>query len=59
MLRSNVNCMIYLGDYRSLMTIDGILDDLHNSIVEDEEGEVEQSVHLSTVPLPTKRLMSW
>lgn len=40
-----VNCMIYLGDYRSLMTIDGILEDLHNSIVEDEEGEVEQSVH--------------
>ena len=40
-----VNCMIYLGDYRSLMTIDGILKDLHNSIVEDEEGEVEQSVH--------------
>lgn len=40
-----VNCMIYLGDYRSLMTIDGILEDLHNSIVEDEEGEFEQSVH--------------
>ena len=40
-----VNCMIYLGDYRSLMTIDGILEDLHNSIIEDEEGEVEQSVH--------------
>ena len=40
-----VNCMIYLGDYRSLMTIDGILEDLHNSIVEDEEGEIEQSVH--------------
>lgn len=40
-----VNCMIYLGDYRSLMTIDGILKDLHNSIVEDEEGEFEQSVH--------------
>ena len=40
-----VNCMIYLGDYRSLMTIDGILEDLHNSIVEDEEGDVEQSVH--------------
>ena len=40
-----VNCMIYLGDYRSLMTIDGILEDLHNSIVEDEEGEVEQSLH--------------
>lgn len=40
-----VNCMIYLSDYRSLMTIDGILEDLHNSIVEDEEGEVEQSVH--------------
>lgn len=40
-----VNCMIYLGDYRSLMTIDGILEDLHNSIVEDEEGEVVQSVH--------------
>lgn len=40
-----VNCMIYLGDYRSLMTIDGILEDLHNSIVEDEEGEVEQSVY--------------
>ena len=39
-----VNCMIYLGDYRSLMTIDGILEDLHNSIVEDEEGEVEQSL---------------
>ncbi len=37
--------MIYLGDYRSLMTIDGILEDLHNSIVEDEEGEFEQSVH--------------
>ncbi|MBF1621066.1 MAG: hypothetical protein HXO42_11420 [Prevotella sp.] len=40
-----VNCMIYLADYRSLMTIDGILEDLHNSIVEDEEGEFEQSVH--------------
>lgn len=40
-----VNCMIYLGDYRSLMTINGILEDLHNSIVEDEEGEFEQSVH--------------
>ena len=40
-----VNCMIYLGDYRSLMTIDEILKDLHNSIVEDEEGEFEQSVH--------------
>ena len=40
-----VNCMIYLGDYRSLMTIDGILEDLHNSIVEDGEGEFEQSVH--------------
>ena len=40
-----VNCMIYLGDYRSLMTIDEILEDLHNSIVEDEEGEFEQSVH--------------
>ena len=39
-----VNCMIYLGDYRSLMTIDGILEDLHTSISEDEEGEVEQSL---------------
>ena len=40
-----VNCMIYLGDYRSLMTIDGILEDLHNSICEDEEGDVERSLH--------------
>ncbi|ERJ78993.1 tetratricopeptide repeat protein [Prevotella sp. F0091] len=39
-----VNCMIYLGDYRSLMTIDGILEDLHTSISDDEEGEVEQSL---------------
>ncbi len=39
-----VNCMIYLGDYRSLMTIDGILEDLRTSISEDEEGEVEQSL---------------
>nr|WP_313978209.1 hypothetical protein [uncultured Prevotella sp.] len=39
-----VNCLVNLGDHRSLMAIDNILEDLHSSISEDEEGEVDQSL---------------
>ena len=39
-----VNCLINLGDHRSLMAIDNILEDLHSSISEDEEGEIDQSL---------------
>ena len=39
-----VNCMINLGDHRSLMAIDSILDDLRNSLSDDEEDVLEQSL---------------
>ena len=36
--------MINLGDHRSLMAIDSILDDLRNSLSDDEEDVLEQSL---------------
>ena len=39
-----MNCLVNLGDHRSLMAIDNILEDLHSSVSEDEEGEIEQSL---------------
>ena len=36
-----VNCLINLGDHRALMAIDSILEDLHSSLSEDEDDEIE------------------
>ena len=39
-----VNCMVNMGDYRSLMTINGILEDLQHSVSDDEDGEIEPAL---------------
>ena len=39
-----VNCMVSMGDFRSLGCIDGLLNELRGSLPEDEEEEIDPSL---------------